>query len=565
MNTFLELGLVPELLSAVDELGFETPTPIQQKAIPNILNSNKDMVVLSQTGTGKTAAFGLPILQLCDADSKNVQTLILCPTRELCMQIKSEITRYSRYMPRFSVVPVYGGASINDQIRGLRKGCHFVVGTPGRVLDLIERKVLDLSHIRWLILDEADEMLNMGFKDDLDTILAETPRERQTLLFSATMPGEIARISRQYMNSPEEISIGERNAGAENVVHEYYMVHARDRYQALKRIVDINPAVYGIVFCRTRNETKEIADKLMQDGYNADALHGDLSQAQRDYVMNRFRLKNLQLLVATDVAARGIDVQDLTHIINYNLPDDPEIYVHRSGRTGRAGKSGISISLAHVKESGRIKELERITRKTFERKMVPSGREICEAQLLNLVDKVENTLVDEENIKKYLPAIFNKLEQFERNELIKRFVSIEFNRFLDYYKDAADINVSAKDKQQQSDFSPRQDFQFSRFHINLGQKHNLTASSLISLINRNSKGKRIEFGKIEILRNFSFFEVEESRVRHLLEDMQNVAYDGFPVTIEPSAPAQFKKKSNERSNRDFGKHQKGVKRKKSRY
>jgi ATP-dependent RNA helicase DeaD len=534
MNTFMEMGLAPELLRAVDELGFDNPTPIQQKAIPIILNSDSDLVVLAQTGTGKTAAFGLPILQLGDAYADHLQTLVLCPTRELCMQTTTEFNKYSKYMSGYKVLPVYGGASIREQMSALRSGCQAVVGTPGRVLDLIRRKTLDLSGIRWLILDEADEMLNMGFKDDLDAILSETPKEKKTLLFSATMPDEVARIARKYMNAPEEVSVGKRNSGADTVSHEYYVVHARDRYLALKRIVDINPSVYGIIFCRTRIETKEVADKLMQDGYNADALHGDLSQSQRDYVMNRFRLNNLQLLVATDVAARGLDVQDLTHIINYNLPDDPEVYVHRTGRTGRAGKNGIAISLIHTRESNRIKELERLTRKSFERKQLPGGREICETQLFNLVDKVENTVVDHVNIEKYLPAIYSKLAWLDREELIKHFISVEFNRFLDYYKDAPDLNVNRNEKQVPT--VQRSLENFIRFHINLGSKQNLSASALISLINRNCRGKRIEFGKIEILRKFSFFEIEESRVSHLMTDMTNVLYDGQPVVIEISAP-----------------------------
>jgi ATP-dependent RNA helicase DeaD len=534
MNSFMEMGLAPELLRAIGELGFDNPTPIQQKAIPIILNSDADLVVLAQTGTGKTAAFGLPILQLGDAFADHLQTLVLCPTRELCMQITNEFSKYARYMSGFKVLPVYGGASIREQMYALRSGCQAVVGTPGRVLDLIRRKNLDLSGIRWLILDEADEMLNMGFKDDLDAILSETPKEKKTLLFSATMPDEVARIARKYMNAPEEVSVGKRNSGADTVSHEYYVVHAKDRYLALKRIVDINPSVYGIIFCRTRIETKEVADKLMQDGYNADALHGDLSQSQRDYVMNRFRMNNLQLLVATDVAARGLDVQDLTHIINYNLPDDPEVYVHRTGRTGRAGKKGIAISLVHTRETNRIKELERITRKSFERKQVPGGREICETQLFNLVDKVENTVVDQVNIEKYLPAIYSKLAWLDREELIKHFISVEFNRFLEYYKDAPDLNVNRSEKQAAAvQKSPEN---FIRFHINLGSKHNLSASSLISLVNRNCRGKRIEFGKIEILRKFSFFEIEESRVSHLMTDLNNVLYDSYPVVIEISAP-----------------------------
>jgi ATP-dependent RNA helicase DeaD len=532
MNTFNEMGLAPELLHAVEELGFSEPTPIQQKTIPVILNSANDLVVLAQTGTGKTAAFGLPVLQLSNINAGHLQTLILCPTRELCIQITSDLTRYSQFMNGFRVVPVYGGTSILTQIKAIKGNCHVVVGTPGRVMDLIKRKVLKLSGVRWVILDEADEMLNMGFKDDLDAILAETPKERQTLLFSATMPQGIADIARTYMNSPEEISVGKRNSGAENVSHEYYMVHAKDRYVALKRIVDNNPSIYGIVFCRTRIETKEVADKLMQDGYNADALHGDLSQVQRDYVMNRFRIKNLQLLVATDVAARGLDVQDLTHIINYNLPDDPEVYVHRSGRTGRAGKSGVAVSLIHTRESGKVKDLERMTRKSFEKKMVPCGREICEKQLLNLVDKVENTVVDQESIEKYLPAIYRKLEWLDREELIKHFISVEFNRFLEYYKDAPDLNTVHPEKHENLKFEKPETY--SRLHINLGSRHELNAGSLMALINKHSLGHRIVIGKIEILRNFSFFEVDSNRINYLLNEFNGAVFNGIPVEVELS-------------------------------
>jgi ATP-dependent RNA helicase DeaD len=536
MDTFIEMGLAPELLRAVEELGFTTPTPVQLKTIPIILNSTNDLVVLAQTGTGKTAAFGLPVLQLSDTQSPHLQTLVLCPTRELCMQITADFVKYSRYMPGFSVVPVYGGTNIVTQIRAVKDNPQVIIGTPGRVMDLIRRKVLKLSGIRWVVLDEADEMLNMGFKDDLDAILAETPAERQTLLFSATMPRGIAEIAGKYMNSPEEVSLGKRNAGAENVTHEYYMVHARDRYLALKRIVDINPSVYGIVFCRTRIETTEVAGKLMQDGYNADALHGDLSQVQRDYVMNKFRIKNLQLLVATDVAARGLDVQDLTHIINYNLPDDPEIYVHRSGRTGRAGKDGVSVSLIHTRELNRVKDLERMTRKTFVRKMVPGGKEICEKQLFNLVDRVENTVVDQENIEKFLPVIYKKLEWLSRDELIKHFISVEFNRFLEYYKDAPDLNTTGRGEKSEK-YRQQDPASFTRLHINLGLKHELNAGTLISWVNRHSRGNRVGIGKIEILRNFSFFEVDSTQADQLVTDLEGTSFDGYRVAVETSKPS----------------------------
>jgi ATP-dependent RNA helicase DeaD len=550
MDTFLEMGLAPELLRAVEELGFTTPTPVQLKTIPIILNSANDLVVLAQTGTGKTAAFGLPVLQLSDMKSQQLQTLVLCPTRELCMQITADFIKYSKFIPGFRVVPVYGGTNILMQIRAVKDNPQVIIGTPGRVMDLIRRKVLKLSAIRWVVLDEADEMLNMGFSEDLDAILAETPKERQTLLFSATMPKGIAEIAGKYMNSPEEVSLGKRNAGADNVKHEYYMVHAKDRYLALKRVVDMNPSIYGIVFCRTRIETKEVADKLMQDGYNADALHGDLSQVQRDYVMNKFRIKNLQLLVATDVAARGLDVQDLTHIINYNLPDDPEIYVHRSGRTGRAGKGGVSVSLIHTRELNRIKDLERMARKTFERKMVPGGKEICEKQLFKLVDTVEKTVVDDENIEKYLPVIYKKLEWLSREELIKHFISVEFNRFLEYYKDAPDLNTTSRgsgertersDRPERSDRSRQSDpAAFTKLHINIGNKHELNAGSLIAWVNRHSRGKRIGIGRIEILRNFSFFEVDSESASQVVKDLEGTSFDGNPVSVEtsgPSAPA----------------------------
>jgi len=544
MNTFNEMGLVPELLRAVEELGFDTPTPVQQKTIPLILNSAGDLVVLAQTGTGKTAAFGLPVLQLSDIKATHLQTLVLCPTRELCMQITADFTSYSRFMPGFRVVPVYGGTNILAQIKAVKSNPQVIVGTPGRMMDLIRRKVLKLSGIKWVILDEADEMLNMGFKEDLDSILAETPRDRQTLLFSATMPQGIAEIAGKYMNSPEEVSLGKRNSGADNVSHEYYMVHARDKYLALKRIVDINPSVYGIVFCRTRIETKEVADKLMQDGYNADALHGDLSQAQRDYVMNKFRIKNLQLLVATDVAARGLDVHDLTHIINYNLPDDPEIYVHRSGRTGRAGKTGISVSLIHSRELNRIKDLERITRKNLVRKLVPGGKEICEKQLFNLVDRVENTIVDQENIEKFLPVIYKKLEWLDRDELIKHFISVEFNRFLEYYNDAPDLNTLQREKHEKNGAQPAGSF--TRLHINLGNRHELNAGSLIAWLNRHSKGRRIEIGKIEILRNFSFFDVDSRQADQLVRELEGARFDNTPVLVDfskPVADASFRHQS----------------------
>ncbi|MGC9352771.1 MAG: DEAD/DEAH box helicase [Mariniphaga sp.] len=409
MTLFNTMGLSPEIQQAVELLGFETPTPIQDKTIPFLLENNTDMVALAQTGTGKTAAFGLPIIQQIDTSKKHTQALILSPTRELALQIASDLTNFSKFTQKINIVVVYGGADIRKQINELERGASIVVGTPGRTLDLIKRKKLKVNEIKWLVLDEADEMLSMGFKDDLDAILETSPKEKQTMLFSATMPKEIVSIANKYMTNPHEISVGRKNTGAENVEHHYYVIHAKDRYIALKRVADINPNIYGIIFCRTRAETKEVADKLMQDGYNADALHGDLSQAQRDHVMARFRGKHLQMLVATDVAARGLDVNDLTHVINYNLPDDPEIYIHRSGRTGRAGKKGISVTMIHLREKGKLRQVEKKVNKTFIQKPVPSGKEICEKQLFSLIDKMENTEVNEAEIGQFMPVIYKKL------------------------------------------------------------------------------------------------------------------------------------------------------------
>ncbi|MBN1117070.1 MAG: DEAD/DEAH box helicase [Bacteroidales bacterium] len=541
MIQFNETGLAPALLRAIDELGFKNPTPIQEKTIPTLLESKKDLVALAQTGTGKTAAFGLPVLQLIDTENKLIQSLALCPTRELCLQIAKDLQSFSKYIKGFKVLPVYGGANIVGQIKDLKAGAHVVVGTPGRVVDLIKRKALKLGQVKWMILDEADEMLNMGFKDDLDFILSNTSDERQTLLFSATMPKEIERIAKTYMHNPELISIGNRNEGAENVTHEFYVVNARDRYEALKRIADINPNIYGIVFCRTRQETKDVADKLMQDGYNADALHGDLSQAQRDHVMGRFRTRHLQMLVATDVAARGLDVNDLTHVINYNLPDDLEVYVHRSGRTGRAGKKGISISIIHSREPGKIRDLEKITRKKFERKDVPGGSEICGKQLFNLIDKVENIEVDSKKIDEYLPIIYKKLEWLSREDLIKHFVSVEFNRFLNYYKNAPDLNVKSKgnnenDRDGRKGSRRSNSSNFTRFHINMGTKHQLKAGDLINLINECNPKDKIEIGKIDLLRNFSFFEADSRFEKQIVHSFKNAFVEDLELTVTVAKP-----------------------------
>ncbi|MEN8122055.1 MAG: DEAD/DEAH box helicase [Bacteroidota bacterium] len=570
--TFKETELNSEILKALDELGFVNPTPIQEKTIPHLLSDERDLVGFAQTGTGKTAAFGLPIIHQIDTKSKNVQAIILSPTRELCVQIAKDITNYSKYTKGLSVVAVYGGTSIDTQIRSLNKGAQIVVGTPGRTLDLIKRKKLKLSSVDYLVLDEADEMLTMGFKDDLDAILEGTPEEKQTLLFSATMPKEIANIAKKYMNNAVEISAGKKNTGAANVNHVYYMVNARDRYLALKRIADINPQIYGIVFCRTRRETKEVAEKLMADGYNADALHGDLSQAQRDYVMNRFRVKNLQLLVATDVAARGLDVNELTHIINYNLPDDLEVYIHRSGRTGRAGKKGVSISIIHSREKGKIRMIQKKVGKTFEHAPVPSGKEICGKQLYNLIDKVEKIEVDNSQIEQFLPEIYKKLEWLSREELIQHFVSAEFNRFLAYYKNAPDLNVSSKsDRGDRSERSSRsrserssnrsdrsdrgrasRDGNFSRFFINLGTNHDLSTVKLIGIINDNTRSKDIEIGKIDLMKKFSFFEIEKKHEEKILKSFENKKHDGLRISVElAQSKGESTGKSREKTRKKF--------------
>ncbi len=584
------MGLSTEIQSAIEELGYEQPTPIQEKVVPFLLESKQDMVALAQTGTGKTAAFGLPIIQQIDTAKKSIQALILSPTRELAMQIANDLKTYSKNVKNLRIAVVYGGSDIRAQISEINRGVQIVVGTPGRTLDLIKRRNLNFNEISWVVLDEADEMLSMGFKDDLDAILENSPDEKQTLLFSATMPREIVNISKKYMKDIFEISVGRKNMGADNVEHHYYLIQARDRYLALKRIADVNPNIYGIIFCRTRAETKDVADKLMQDGYNADALHGDLSQAQRDHVMARFRGKHLQMLVATDVAARGLDVNDLTHVINYNLPDDPEIYIHRSGRTGRAGKNGISVTLIHLREKGKLKQVERTVNKPFIKKDVPSGKEICGKQLFSLIDRVEKVEVNEIQIAEFMPVIYKKLAWLEREELIKHFVSVEFNRFLEYYANAPDINVDESrhsdrdydrgerrgrndrgrddrggrgDRNRGRDRGPRGDrndrdrdrggrgdrnndrggrgdrdrgarggYEFSRFFFNMGKKNGISKRTIIDLINDKTPGKSVEIGSIEVLKGFSFFEVDKKYEGEIISAFKDATYKGERIGID---------------------------------
>ena len=568
---FSDIGLNKNIQKAIKDLGFTEPTPIQQEAIPYLISEEKDLIALAQTGTGKTAAFGLPIIEKIEIDRRLPQTIILCPTRELCLQIAKDMDSYAKYTKDLKITAVYGGANIQTQIRALNSGSQIIVGTPGRVIDLIKRKKLKLNDIQSVVLDEADEMLNMGFKDDLDTILAETPEEKQTLLFSATMPKEVMRITKNYMFSPKTIEVASRNEGAKNVEHHYYMVNARDRYQALRRICDVNAGIYGIVFCRTRRETKDVADKLMQDGYNADALHGELSQSQRDYVMKRFRQKSIQILVATDVAARGIDINELTHVINYNLPDDNEIYIHRSGRTGRAGNKGISIIIAHSRERRKIQSIEKMLKKELLLKKVPSGEEICEIQLLKLVDKVINTKVGPQ-IEKYIPAINEKLSHLDKEELIKHFVSTEFNRFLAFYKNAGNLNVDPNNKSSKGRENKRNESRssrknsssskrnegsnhaeegYSRFFINLGKQKGMQAQNLIGMINEFTKKRNIPVGKIDIFKNFSFFEIDSEFENTILSSFQGTEWNGERVSVEKSkAPGSSSGKDDRKQSKE---------------
>ena len=532
MSTFLELGLKEPINKALTDLGYEKPTVIQEKAIPQIISSTDDLKAFAQTGTGKTAAFSLPILQLADENNKNTQAIILSPTRELAVQIGNNIKEFAKYIPNLKVVTVYGGANIDEQIRGLKKGAQIVVGTPGRTVDLINRRALKLGNIQWLVLDEADEMLNMGFKDELDKVLESTPETKQTLLFSATFPREVEAIARNYMTKPVEITSGEKNSGSDDVSHEYYLITERTRYQALKRIADLNPDIYAIIFCRTRRETQEVADNLIKDGYNADALHGELSQAQRDSVMGKFRKKTVQILVATDVAARGLDVNSLTHVINHKLPDQIENYTHRSGRTGRAGKTGISIVLVNNKEKGRLGAIERIIKQKFIQGKVPSGKEICQNQLMHLIDKVNAIEVKESEIEDFLPSIYEKLEGLTREELIQKFVSLEFNTFLSYYENSKDLNdLSTRDNSRGGRGTSEN---MTRFFINIGRKDSLNPAKLIGLINDQKITDNIEIGAIDILDTFSFFEIDKKFEDETLSTFSNnqPEFSGRGVNIE---------------------------------
>ncbi|MFD2598634.1 DEAD/DEAH box helicase [Sphingobacterium corticis] len=542
MNPFLELGIRHEIVNAVTELGFEKPSPIQEQAIPVLLTGTNDFVGLAQTGTGKTAAFGLPLLEQIDPSQKHPQALVLCPTRELCLQISRDLESFAKYIDGVSVVAVYGGANISDQLRQIRRGVQIVVATPGRMLDIIGRKAIDFSDVNYVVLDEADEMLNMGFQEDINNILSETPDTKKTWLFSATMPKEVRRIAQKYMTDPFELTVGTKNTGNANIEHQYFLIRARDKYAAFKRIVDSYPQIFGIVFCRTKIETQEIAEALMKDGYNADSLHGDLSQQQRDRVMKRYRDRSLQLLIATDVAARGIDVNDVTHVINYSLPDEVENYTHRSGRTARAGKTGISISLINVKEMSKIRHIEKIIGKSFDKKEVPTGAEVCEKQLFKIVDKINHVTVNQEEIAPFLPSIMENLQDLSKEEIIARFASLEFNKFLDYYRNAPDLNVDARDiRNDRGERGDRREGRnreaskgYTRLFINLGSVDDFSRGDMLGYICNNTRISGKDIGKIDLKGVFTFFEVQDAEVEKVIQGFQGVDFNGRGVRIEVS-------------------------------
>lgn len=586
--TFEDLGVSTPLMRAVEELGFEHPMPIQAQVIPVILGhteagEGRDVVGLAQTGTGKTAAFGLPVLQNIEINRYEPQALVLAPTRELCLQIASDLQDFAKYLKGITILPVYGGSSIGSQIGALKRGVHVVVATPGRLIDLMERGAVSLTNVRTLVLDEADEMLNMGFQEDIETILGGVPDDHRTMLFSATMPKAIAEIAKKYLTNPVEITIGHKNEGAANVNHVYYLVHAKDKYAALKRIVDYYPNIYGIIFCRTKLDTQEIAKNLMDEGYNADALHGDLSQEQRDLVMRKFRTRHLQLLVATDVAARGLDVDDLTHVINYGLPDDLEVYTHRSGRTGRAGKKGTSICIVHIKERRRLAEIERFIGKEFEKGLVPTTERIIEKQLFNLADRLEKVEVKEEEVEKYLDPVLKKLGWLSAEDLVKRIVSLEFNRMLEFYKGSENLDIPEERKPRQKGERPERNSRkdasvarkkdaengkavqaepgFTRIFINLGKRDGIFPKQLISFMN-SLVHHRIEMGRIDLLTNFSFFEVPEREARFVVKDMDGADWKGRRVSVSVAGEEQANpRKKNSRKfssdkNRDSKKRKK---------
>lgn len=535
VKTFEELGVSPEIRRAIEEMGYAYPMPVQEEVIPYLLGENNDVVALAQTGTGKTAAFGLPLIQKINVDENYPQSLILCPTRELCLQIAGDLNDYCKYISGLKVLPVYGGSSIESQIRALKRGVHIIVATPGRLIDLMERKTVSLATVKNVVLDEADEMLNMGFTESINAILADVPQERNTLLFSATMSKEISRISKNYLRDAKEITIGRKNEGTANVKHVVYVVHAKDKYETLKRIVDSCPQIYCIIFCRTKIETQEIADKLMHEGYNADSLHGDLSQAQRDLVMQKFRIRNLQILVATDVAARGLDVDDLTHVINYGLPDDTESYTHRSGRTGRAGKTGTSVAIINMKEKSKVRNIEKAIGKEFVPGEIPTAKEICKKQLFKVIDDLEKVKVNEDEINDFMTEIYRKLDWLSKEDLIKRVVSHEFNRFYEYYRDRDDIEIAVDNRKSRRDRdakgSRKAEKGYSRMFINLGKMDGFNLRGLMGMLNESTQ-TRVDVGRVDLMKKFSFFEVDESRASEVLRAFDNLAWNDRPVVVE---------------------------------
>ncbi|MEI8121144.1 MAG: DEAD/DEAH box helicase [bacterium] len=563
MKEFTAIGLTPPILKAIRELGFEVPTPVQEKVIPIFLKSTRDLIALAQTGTGKTAAYGLPLLQMMDSSRFQTQALILCPTRELCLQITRDLDSYSKHLPGIRGLAVYGGASIGDQIRELRRGAHIIVATPGRLHDMLRRGKADLSSVGWVVLDEADEMMNMGFQEEMEAILGAVPDAARTLLFSATMPRQVASMAGKYMKDPEEIVLGKRNSGSDTIRHECYKVHAKDRYAALKRLIDSTPDLYAIIFCRTRLETQEVANHLNKDGYHADALHGDMSQDQRGEVMNAFRSRDLQLLVATDVAARGLDVNELTHVIHYNLPDEAELYTHRSGRTGRAGKEGTSVVLIHYREEPRLRVIERILKKPFMHKRLPSARDVCEARLAASLKTVKAVDVSDGRLDSYMLKIHEQLGEISRDDLIKKFVLKDFDRLLAYYKDAPDLNAPSghgageragrfdrgesrerHDRPERGDrqdrpegarrpgyVRERSDPNMARLRINLGRRNSMTPPDLMALINRATPGPMAPVGRIHVTEHVTFFELPKQDAQRIVPAMNKSTFGGRPVEV----------------------------------
>ena len=546
MNLFEQLGLDEPILKAISDMGFETPSEIQQKAIPTLLANGADMVALAQTGTGKTAAFGFPLLQLIDTDSRVTQGLILSPTRELCLQIASELRNYAKYLPKVNVVAVYGGASIEEQARSLKKGAQIIVATPGRMQDMIRRNFVDISHINYCVLDEADEMLNMGFYEDITAILSHTPQEKSTWLFSATMPNEVAKIARKFMRKPIEITVGTRNQATNTVQHEYYIVSGRHRYQALKRLADANPDIFSVVFCRTKRDTQAVAEKLIEDGYNAAALHGDLSQNQRDLVMKSFRARQIQMLVATDVAARGIDVDDITHVIHYQLPDEIETYNHRSGRTGRAGKSGISMVILPKSEVKKIKTIEKMIGQPFEQKQLPSGMEICEIQLYHLANNLKNTEVNPA-IDDYLPAIYKELKNVDRDELIKKIFSVEFTRFFNYYKNAENLSVENERESRSGGSSDE-----VRYFINIGERDGYDWKSLKDFLKATLNLGRDDVFKVDVKNSFSFFNTDADLSDLVMSTFTDFQMDGRFINVELSTKGAGRDRGGRKRGNDDG-------------